>query len=73
MSDILNKILETKRLEVQAAITAKPLDALREEAYAQPDPRDFVGSIHAKIVADKPAVIVQVKDGKFKYVETIAP
>ena len=61
MSDILNKILETKRLEVQAAIAAKPLDALREEAYAQPDPRDFVGSIHAKIVADKPAVIAEIK------------
>ena len=61
MSDILNKILDTKRLEVQAAITAKPLDALREEAYAQPDPRDFVGSIHAKIVADKPAVIAEIK------------
>ncbi|MES2553215.1 MAG: indole-3-glycerol phosphate synthase TrpC [Pseudomonadota bacterium] len=61
MSDILNKILDTKRLEVQAAIAAKPLDALREEAYAQPDPRDFVGSIHAKIVADKPAVIAEIK------------
>jgi len=61
MSDILNKILETKRLEVQAAIAAKPLDALRDEAYAQPDPRDFVGSIHAKIVADKPAVIAEIK------------
>jgi indole-3-glycerol phosphate synthase len=61
MSDILNKILETKRLEVQAAIAAKPMDALREEAYAQPDPRDFVGSIHAKIVADKPAVIAEIK------------
>jgi len=61
MSDILNKILETKRLEVQAAIAANPLDALREEAYAQPDPRDFVGSIHAKIVADKPAVIAEIK------------
>ncbi|MGZ8961988.1 MAG: indole-3-glycerol phosphate synthase TrpC, partial [Methylophilaceae bacterium] len=36
-------------------------DALREEAYAQPDPRDFVGSIHAKIVADQPAVIAEIK------------
>lgn len=61
MSDILNKILDTKRQEVQAALKIKPLDALREEAYAQLDPRDFVGSIHAKIVADQPAVIAEIK------------
>ncbi|HSH71801.1 MAG TPA: indole-3-glycerol phosphate synthase TrpC [Methylophilaceae bacterium] len=61
MSDILNKILDTKRQEVQVALKAKPLDAIREEAYAQDDPRDFVGSIHKKIVADKPAVIAEIK------------
>ncbi len=61
MSDILNKILETKRTEVTAAIAAKPLSQMREEAYAAEDPRDFAGSIHAKIMADKPAVIAEIK------------
>ncbi len=61
MSDILNKILATKRQEIQAALALKPLDELREDAYREPDPRDFVGSIHAKIVAGQAAVIAEIK------------
>lgn len=61
MPDILNKILKTKHAEVAAAMAAKPLAEMREEAFAVPDPRDFAGSIHAKIVADKPAVIAEIK------------
>jgi indole-3-glycerol phosphate synthase len=61
MSDILNKILETKHAEVAAASEAKPLRQMQEEAYAAPDPRDFAGSIHAKIMADKSAVIAEIK------------
>ncbi len=61
MSDILKKILETKRLEVQKAMAAKPLNKLRDEAYDAPDPRDFAGSIHAKIMAGKSAVIAEIK------------
>jgi indole-3-glycerol phosphate synthase len=61
MSDILKKILETKRLEVQQAMMAKSLDKLRDEAYREPNPRDFVGSIHAKIVANQAAVIAEIK------------
>lgn len=61
MSDILNKILATKREEIQAALAVKPLDELREAAYHEPDPRDFVGSIHAKIVAGQAAVIAEIK------------
>jgi indole-3-glycerol phosphate synthase len=61
MSDILKKILETKHAEVAAATEAKPLKQMQEEAYAAPDPRDFAGSIHAKIMADKPAVIAEIK------------
>lgn len=61
MSDILNKILASKRAEIQAALQMKPLDQLREEAYSVSDPRDFVGSIHAKIIADLPAVIAEIK------------
>lgn len=61
MSDILNRILETKRAEVAAAIAAKPLAHLREEAHAASAPRDFAGSIHARITADKAAVIAEIK------------
>lgn len=61
MSDILNRILETKRTEVAAAIAAKPLAQLREEAHAASAPRDFAGSIHARITADKAAVIAEIK------------
>ena len=61
MSDILNKILETKRSEVKAALATKSLDQIREQAYAVSDPRDFVGSIHAKVEAGKAAVIAEIK------------
>lgn len=49
MSDILNKILAVKREEVAAALTVKPLDAIRREAQAQPPARDFVAAIRRKI------------------------
>ncbi len=61
MSDILNKILATKHEEITKALVAKPLDKLREEAYAQTDPRDFVGNLLRKTEADKPAVIAEIK------------
>ena len=61
MSDILNKILATKREEVAAAKAKKSLDQIREEAYQQPDARDFVGSILDKVDADLPAVIAEIK------------
>ncbi|MBS1227925.1 MAG: trpC [Proteobacteria bacterium] len=61
MSDILNRILAVKRDEVAAARAAKSLAALREEALAQPAPRDFVGAIRSKIDAGQSAVIAEVK------------
>ena len=61
MSDILNKILATKLQEVAAAKLQKPLAQLSEEAYAQPDPRDFVGNIVKKLDAGKAAVIAEIK------------
>jgi len=61
MSDILDKILAVKREEVAAAQAAKPLTAIRAEAEAQPEPRDFVGAIRAKIAAGRSAVIAEIK------------
>ncbi len=61
MSDILNKIIATKREEVAAALAAKSLAIVEAEAVAQSAPRDFVGAIRSKIAAGKPAVIAEIK------------
>ena len=50
MSDILNKILDTKREEISKASAEKSLQQIHEEALAQPDPRDFVGSLIEKMM-----------------------
>ena len=66
MSDILNKILETKRREINDALQATPLLALRASAEGMSKsrdftPRDFIAAIQAKIAAGKPAVIAEIK------------
>ena len=61
MSDILDKIIATKRQEVLVARDAKPLTAVRAEAQAQSAPRDFVGAIRSKIAAGQSAVIAEIK------------
>ena len=61
MSDILNKILAAKKTEVAASKLAVSLDQLQAQAEAQGEPRDFVGSIHKKIMANKAAVIAEIK------------
>lgn len=61
MSDILNKIIATKREEIAAALAVRPLAQVEAEAAAQPAPRDFVGAIRAKIASGRPAVIAEIK------------
>ena len=61
MSDILNKILATKQEEVSKASAVKSLQQIHEEALAQSDPRDFVGSLVEKDDANLPAVIAEIK------------
>ena len=61
MSDILQRILNTKQGEVVAATAAKPLALMRADAQAALPPRDFAGAIRAKIAADRPAVIAEIK------------
>ncbi len=61
MSDILDKILATKREEIAAGLAAVPLDEMRTRAEAQPPARDFVGAIRNRIAAGRPAVIAEIK------------
>jgi indole-3-glycerol phosphate synthase len=61
MSDILDKILATKREEIAAGLAAVPLAEMRARAEAQPPARDFVGAISAKIAAGLSAVIAEIK------------
>ena len=61
MSDILNKILATKVIEVAAAKVQISLDDVKRLAENQPKPRDFVGALRAKIAAGNAAVIAEIK------------
>lgn len=61
MSDILQKILATKREEVDAAEQAVSREAIVKRARGGAAPRDFVGVVRTKIAAGLPAVIAEVK------------
>ncbi|MDP2030130.1 MAG: indole-3-glycerol phosphate synthase TrpC [Thiobacillus sp.] len=61
MSDILEKILATKRVEIAAGLAAVPLAEMQARALAAPPPRDFVGALRAKLAAGQPAVIAEIK------------
>jgi indole-3-glycerol phosphate synthase len=61
VADILQRILETKRGEIEAARRALPQDEIEARARATPAPRDFVGALRAKIAAGRPAVIAEIK------------
>lgn len=47
MADILEKIVETKKKEVEAAIRARPLRDLMAAADAAPQPRDFLAALQS--------------------------
>ena len=61
MSDILNKILETKKVELAAAQASMRLADMQALAESAPKTRDFVGAIRAKIATGKAAVIAEIK------------
>lgn len=61
MSDILNKIIATKVVEVAAAKAQKPLASLQAEAKSASPVRDFVQSIQNKIAHGQAAVIAEIK------------
>ena len=61
MAGILQRILETKRAEIDAARGPLPQRELEVRARAAPPPRDFVGALRAKIAAGRAAVIAEIK------------
>jgi indole-3-glycerol phosphate synthase len=61
MSDILNKILATKAIEVAAAKAKLNAEQVKTAALSAPTPRDFVGAIRSKISDGKAAVIAEIK------------
>ncbi|MEX8520250.1 MAG: indole-3-glycerol phosphate synthase TrpC [Leptothrix sp. (in: b-proteobacteria)] len=61
MSDILNKIVATKREEIAAAQERRSLASLRAEAEARRDVRGFEAALRAKVAAGQPAVIAEIK------------
>jgi indole-3-glycerol phosphate synthase len=60
-SDILNKIVAVKHVEVAAARAQRDLASLRREAEALGGQRDFVGALRSKIAAGHAGVIAEVK------------
>lgn len=61
MSDILEKILLTKREEVAAALRHRPLSSVRADAEQRTDVRDFVGALRQKISQGAAGVIAEIK------------
>lgn len=61
MSDILQRILATKREEVAASRRAVSLAELELRARDAAPPRDFVGALRATLNAGRAAVIAEIK------------
>ena len=61
MADILEKIVEVKHQEVQAARKRKSLEAVRTDAESRVLTRDFVGAMRSKMAVGQAAVIAEVK------------
>ena len=61
MSDILNKIVQTKHEEIALRKRAVSLDAVRADAQSRVLTRDFEGALRRKIAAGHAAVIAEVK------------
>jgi indole-3-glycerol phosphate synthase len=61
MSDILARILATKRREVDEAKARTPLARLREQGKEAGPPRGFAAALRAKVAAGMPAVIAEIK------------
>lgn len=61
MAQILDRILETKRSEIEQAKRAIPLVQLKECAAEASPARDFLGAMRATMALGKSAVIAEIK------------
>ncbi|BBP02906.1 indole-3-glycerol phosphate synthase [Sulfuriferula plumbiphila] len=61
MSDILNRILASKREEIRAARTRTSLAEIQAAARDTPPTRDFSGAMRSRIGAGQAAVIAEIK------------
>ena len=61
MSDVLERIVATKKAEIAAAKRRLAPAEVERRARAAAAPRDFVGALRAKVAAGRPAVIAEVK------------
>jgi len=61
MSDILQRILATKREEIAVARRAVSLEELASRARDSAPARDFVGALRAKLDAGRAAVVAEIK------------
>jgi indole-3-glycerol phosphate synthase len=66
MSDILERIIATKRAEVVQGLSTMPMNALRDQVEAQRldtfyTPRGFVAAIERKIAMGNPGIIAEIK------------
>jgi indole-3-glycerol phosphate synthase len=61
MSDILQRIVAVKHEEIAQARARRSLASLREEAESRRDTRGFAAALRAKVDAQRPAVIAEIK------------
>lgn len=61
MSDILDKIVVTKREEIAQAQKRQPLALVRQDAESRVLTRDFIGALRTCMAAGRPAIIAEVK------------
>ena len=61
MSDILNKIVQTKHEEVALRRSKTPLEAMRADAESRVLTRDFEAALRRKISSGQAAVIAEIK------------
>lgn len=61
MSDVLQRILATKRREVEAGRALRPMPEIEALARAAPPVRGFLAAIERRLGAGRPAVIAEIK------------
>jgi indole-3-glycerol phosphate synthase len=61
MSDVMRRIIATKRREIEEARTAVPLPEIERRARDADPPRGFEAALRRQVAQGKPAVIAEIK------------